>query len=175
MEWTLVEYGPANPKDIFDLLSKHKLLPESVELSASLCNSVGSDGQRYQVVDGDTLIADIIVSSVMPGEACSVDVVPVAKHFRSGYHDKIREAVQPLLAELFDGYNVRRVSAVVPATRSRTKKLLSSLGFVAEGRQRDALKLYGKEPEDLRMLGMTRREYDKEYGDGEDIRTTDDG
>ena len=95
-----------------------------------------------------------------------MDFIPVAKHFRSGFHEHFKEAMAPIIDDLFNGFGVRRVTSAIPESRSRTKKALCVLGFSVEGRLREAVRLHGKPPEDLRMLGMVRSDYDKEYGDG---------
>jgi hypothetical protein len=167
MAWTAELSEDMSPNVVYEVLKKHRLLPESVVASASVCNAVGTSGVRFTVKDetGEH-VADVFVSDVEEGETAAIDLIPVAKHFRTGYHEDFKAAMSPILHDLFEGFGVRRVSSALPESRSRTKRALCVLGFKVEGRIRDAVKLHGKPPEDLRVLGLLRSEYDKEKDDG---------
>ena len=155
MNW-VIEENENSPQIVYDILKNHKLLPESLPMAASVCNSVGSSGSRFSITEDDELRCEVFVSGIVPGESASLDLVPVASHFRHGYHEALSEVMTPLIEHLFSDLDVRRISAVIPASRSRTKRALCSLGFAVEGRLREAVKLHNEEPQDLRILGLLK-------------------
>jgi len=167
MTWTIDRSEEMDPSVVYDILKRHKLLPESVVASASMCNNVGTSGIRFTLTNEEgEHVGDVFVSDIETGETASMDFVPVAKHFRAGYHEEFQEVMAPVLSDLFEEFDVRRVTSSVPESRSRTKRALCVLGFSIEGRMRDAVKLHGKIPEDLRLLGMTKADYEKGIGNG---------
>jgi len=167
MTWTVETSNEMNPNVVYAVLKKHKLLPESVAASASVCNVVGTSGARFLIKDesGD-VVCNVFVSSVEPDETASLDIIPVAKYFRADYADDFRSAMAPVLDDLFNELKVRRVASLIPESRSRTKRALCALGFVVEGRARKAVRLHGREPEDLRILGLLKSDYEKGLSDG---------
>jgi len=160
-----------NPQIVFDILKKHKLLPDSMPHCAAACNALGSGGERFSLESDGELMAEVFVSGVVPHESASMDIIPVTKHFRFGYHEAFIEAMSPIFDDLFNEFDVRRVSAAIPASRSRTKKALCVLGFKIEGRIREAIKLHNENPQDMRMLGLLKSDYVAES----DTEETSDG
>lgn len=161
MTWQLIESKSVSAQQVYEILKKHRLLPASIELSAGICNSLASSGTHYLVYcdEENTEIADVFVSGVIQGDSAQLDLIPVAKFFRTGFDEPLREAMNPLLNMLFNTAGARRLTSSVPASRSRTKRALCSLGFVPEGRLRSGVALYDKKPEDLRVLGMVREDF----------------
>ncbi len=157
--WVLRKNEEMDPQTVFKVFTKHRLLPESVGLAASLCNAIGTTGQRFTISKDDEDIGEVFISGLQAGESASLDLVPVAEHFRHGYEADFGEAMKPLLDDLFIELKARRIGSSFPASRSRTKRALVSLGFVIEGRLRDAIKLNNEEPQDLRIVGLTRTDY----------------
>jgi len=157
MAW-FAEKKDNNPQIVLDVLKKHRLLPENLPYAAAMCNEMGA-GHRFQLTVEGALRCEVFVSSVVPGEQASLVLVPVAEHFRHGYHEDFVEAFAPLFHDLFQEMDVRRINAAIPATRSRTKRALCVLGFSVEGRMKDAVKLHNEEPQDLRVLGLTKDAY----------------
>jgi hypothetical protein len=155
MNWA-IEETEINPQIVYDILKNHKLLPESTPMAASACNSIGSSGARFSITEDEELRCEVFVSEIIPGETASLDLVPVASYFRHGYHEAFSEVMTPLIEHLFSEMGVRRISAAIPASRSRTKRALCSLGFAVEGRLREAVKLHNEEPQDLRILGLLK-------------------
>jgi len=124
-------------------------------------------GRHFVVTEGDGQeVANIFVSDVQEGETASLDFIPVPKYFRSGFDEDLRGAVMPVLTGIFRGSGVRRLNSLVPSSRSKTKRALCSLGFVVEGRMRDAVRFHGKEPEDIRVLGMLSDDLDRSIREG---------
>ena len=157
--WELRENDNVSPQAVYDVLKKHRLLPESVVYAAGVCNSIGAGGKRFTISSDDVDICEIFVSGIEAGEAASIDLVPVAEHFRRGYEEDFRGVMKPIFDDLFLEMKVRRIGASFPASRSRTKRAFGSLGFSIEGRLTDAIKLNNEEPQDLRIVGLTRHNY----------------
>jgi hypothetical protein len=165
MTWTLVENQDLTPQVVYEVLKHHRLLPASMELAASACNNIAVGGSHFMMVDEGEDIASVFISGIVHGEQAQLDIVPVAKHFRTGFDDPLRDAMVPLLTILFTEFDLRRITSVIPASRSRTKRALCSLGFKPEGRIRDGVVLHNKPPEDMRILGLLRTDFLEEETD----------
>jgi len=159
MTWDLVEQTGTSAEGIYEILKHHRLLPASLELAASVCTSMATGGSHFIIYDGADEVANVFISGVVEGESAQLDLVPVTRYFRTGFDDQFMEAMQPLLELLFSTFMVRRITAAFPATRSRTKRALCSLGFKPEGRIREGVALYNRAPEDIRILGLLRQDY----------------
>jgi hypothetical protein len=165
MTWTLTENEGLTPQVVYEVLKHHRLLPASVELAASACNNIAVGGSHFAMTDGGEEIASVFISGIVHGEQAQLDIVPVAKHFRTGFDDPLRAAMIPLLNILFKEFNLRRITSAIPESRSRTKRALCSLGFKPEGRIRDGVVLHDKPPEDIRILGLLRGDFLEEEDD----------
>ena len=163
MTWTLVENQDLTPQVVYEVFKHHRLLPASVELAASTCNRIAVGGTHFLMTGDGQDIASVFISGVVHGEQAELDIVPVAKHFRTGFDDPLRDAMIPLLKILFEEFDLRRITSVIPESRSRTKRALCSLGFKPEGRIRDGVVLHDKPPEDMRILGLLRSDFIKEH------------
>ena len=162
MTWALVENKEVNPQSVYEILKHHRLLPASVELAANACNNIAIGGSHFVLLDGAENVASIFVSCIVSGETAQIDLVPVTRYFRTGFDEPLRDAVTPLLDVMFKEFSLRRITSMFPASRSRTKRALSTLGFVPEGRIRDGVVLYNRPPEDIRVLGLLRTEFMEE-------------
>ena len=153
MTWVL-EPEDSSAQSVYEILKRHRLLPESTMMAASICNTLAT-GERFVLKneEDDEVIGNLFVTPVVDTGVVQLDFVPVVKHFRTGFDEPLREALVPLLTSLFEA-GVRRVESSIPESRSRTKRALCTLGFKPEGRARDGIVLHGKAPEDVRMLGL---------------------
>lgn len=165
MTWTLIENQDLTPQVVYEVFKHHRLLPASVELAASACNRIAVGGSHFIMVGDGEDIASVFISGIVHGEQAQLDIVPVAKHFRTGFDDPLRDAMIPLLTILFEEFDLRRITSVIPESRSRTKRALCSLGFKPEGRIREGVALYNKPPEDMRILGLLRVDFLEEETD----------
>ena len=160
-QWQATEFPPPTGEDVYELLQKHRLAQQSTELTIAICKEAAS-GRYFQVVSPeDGLIAHVFVTGMFRGEQANITVVPITKHFRSGFDEPFHSAMAPVLRDLFDVHGVRRLNAESPKSRSRTKRALCSLGFVSEGKAADGVQMLGEKPEDLKLLGLTARNYAK--------------
>lgn len=159
MTWKLVESESISPEAVYEILKHHRLLPASVELAASVCNSMAVGGHHFIIADGTEEVANIFLSGLTPGESVQLDLVPVARHFRTGFDSPFLGAMEPLLERLFGALQVRRITSAFPASRKRTKRALCSIGFKPEGRIREGVALYNRDPEDIRVLGLLKKDY----------------
>lgn len=159
-QWIAHENQNVTSKDVYDILSRHKLLPMNPAHAAALCNSIADSGFHYEVREAQNIVANVFVTSVIDGESAVFDLIPVPRNFRVGFDEPISEACEPILTALFNERHVRRITAYAPYSRSRTKRALCALGFVHEGRIQQGIHLHGEEPEDLRILGLIREDYD---------------
>lgn len=166
MTWVLTENQDLTPQVVYEVFKHHRLLPASMELAASTCNSIAVGGSHFVMTNGGEDIASVFISGIVHGEEAKLDIVPVAKHFRTGFDDPLRDAMVPLLTILFEEFDLRRITSVIPESRSRTKRALCSLGFKPEGRIREGVVLYNKPPEDMRILGLLRADFLEEEDNG---------
>ena len=70
------------------------------------------------------------------------------------YLDKIRDVLTPVLSRLLSGRRLRRVTSMVPKSRSRTFRALLACGFKKEGQMRRAVKFAGRDAEDVVIMGL---------------------
>lgn len=177
MTWEAVAVNPAKitPEFLFDIGRKHKLIPERIVSAIDYYRAIAPTCVVIEVVDTETKdsVADIIISDIIDGESASVDFIPVARFFapvhqdgsknEDHFHERLNEAIGPIFRKLLSGRDLRRLTAMVPKSRSRTYKALIACGFRKEGQMRDAIKFRGQEAEDLVILGLLPA---KENGDG---------
>lgn len=154
MNWQLNENEAPSPEKVLDILTRHRLLPDDPEEAAAICNFIGLRSRHYTITDQDEgeVVANVFLSKSGYGVA-AMDFIPVSEKFRQDYADALRAAMLPLLRETFN-VGVRKVSTKVPVSRCRTKRALSTLGFVVEGRDRLGIKLKGAAAEDCKNLGL---------------------
>lgn len=161
MEWVLEAMGKASSEEVYALMREHRLIAESPYMAADACTAL-QNADHYEVrAESGQKVADIFVSAVYPGESAVLDIVPVSRFFRGGFDEPLASAVSPLLASLFDGEGVRRITSTFPASRPRTKRALDALGFEPEGRMESAVRLYGEEPTALRIFGLLASKWRK--------------
>jgi hypothetical protein len=115
------------------------------------------------LTDSGEKAADVIISEIVDGEEAVVDLVVVSKHYariapdgsesKVPFLDMTRDALVPLFDRLTEARGLRRLTAYVPKSRSRTVHALTACGFDKEGVKRNAIKFAGKEPEGLVIMG----------------------
>lgn len=159
MSWEIEELDPS-AEDIYALLKRHRLIPESPYAAAGACRAL-EGGAHYRITSDGDHVGDLFVSGVIDGDTANIDLVPVPKYFRAGFDADFADATAPIFKALFSRHSIRRVTSIVPASRSRTKRALCSLGFKPEGRMREGVVLYKGEVEDLRILGLLEEYYDE--------------
>jgi len=139
--------------DIYDLVKRHKLEWDDPQATVAMCKGM-STADHYMLTAGDVLVGHLFIA-----EGGAVDLIPVTKYFGrpDAYADKLIGAVRPVLEELFLA-GARRFYSCVPISRPRTKKALKELGFVSEGRPREAFTPFGGAPEDVWILGLIPRD-----------------
>ncbi len=160
---------------LYEIGKRHHLLPERVESAIDYYRAIAPSCIVFRVIDRQTkdYVAELIISEIVDGEAASVDFIPVPKFFSpinpdgtqnaDPFHDRLNDALSPVLGRLIEGRRLRRLTAMVPHSRSRTCKALQACGFKREGKMRNAIKFRGHAPEDLVIMGLLTV---KENGDG---------
>lgn len=160
---------------LYDIGKRHHLLPERIESAIDYYRAIAPSCIVFRVMDHQTkdYVAEVIISEIVDGEAATVDFVPVPKFFApinpdgsqnaDPFHDRLSEALNPVFGRLLEGRSLRRLTAMVPSSRSRTFKALQACGFRREGKMRQAIKFRGHAAEDLVIMGLLAV---KESGDG---------
>ena len=159
MTWT-IELLDTPAEEVYALLKRHRLVPDSRFAAAAACKVLAS-GDHHRIFDGESVVADLFVSGVLDDDTAAVDLVPVPRYFRTGFDVPFAEATAPVFDALFVERGIRRITAIVPASRSRTKRALKSIGFKPEGNMTDGLNLYKTGVEDLKILGLLEPWYRK--------------
>ncbi len=166
-EW---EYSDVEikPEDAMAFLKHHRLMPDAISEAVAACAHLS----RCTVVEFTAnrhLAGRMFIGADDGVGVASLDLIPVPEYYRSipEFEGALRGAIREHLGPLFEN-GTRRVTAIVPISRNRTKKALRVAGFEHEGRMKDAVLLHHKpdEPEDAWVMGMTRDRYSEEYGDG---------
>lgn len=166
MSWTLGGSEFWMPDRIYDLAQKHRLVPDlPPEFLVKHFQAVSAGTTIYRVFDGAEAVATILVSGLIPMYRCDIDLIPVPKHFERGFEDTWREAVYPLVDTLFAQHGLFRIQAQVPETRKKTREALKLLGFMQEGRARDAVRFrppgyrQSSEAEDVILMGLLSQDW----------------
>jgi hypothetical protein len=156
MTWTVRMVPPdrLTPEVLYDINKRHGLLHDDLTVTIPGLMTMANTAQVFVAYMGDLQVATAIISRVVPGVSAEFDLIPVAKYFRGRWKNDLRAAMEPLLENLLSRQHVRRITAYVPASRSRAIKALDALGFKKEGEMRKAVQLEGKEPEGLVILGL---------------------
>jgi len=150
---------------LFELSKKHRLVQEDAELAVDRLVAISPGCIVFEIKDEEErVIATAIISDIRDGESADVDLVPVTKYFspvgKDGQpngtqcNELVRDALQPIFLRLLEGRGLRRLTAMIPKSRSRTFKALRECGFRKEGVMRDAIQLKGQGPEDVVIMGM---------------------
>jgi hypothetical protein len=109
-------------------------------------------------------VADAIISEIVDGDSATLDLMVVSRFYARfnadksesdvPFNDLTRDALRPALVRLAEARRLRRVTAAIPQSRNRTYRALLACGFNKEGVMRRAVKLRGKDPEDLVVMGF---------------------
>ena len=109
-------------------------------------------------------MADAILSEIVDGEAATLDLMVVSRFYARlnadktendvPFNDLTRDALRPALSRLVEARSLRRITSAIPRSRNRTYNALIACGFNKEGVMRRAVKLRGKDPEDLVVMGF---------------------
>lgn len=168
MTWLLTEV----PREqitgmmVHDILKKHSLLPDNIAGHLDRLKEVGHFSNVFIITEGEdeSEVATVIISNVVMGEDADLDFIPNPACFKDKdeYKDKLGEVMRPLLRQIVDKGSLRRVTAMVPYTRSRTKVALRTLGFGREGKMRDKVQFQKRPPEDLIIMGLLAKNMNME-------------
>jgi len=160
MSWITVPVSPeeVTSERLFKMARRHRLIPDNVVDAVDYYNGISGSCAMIDIrtEDDDELVGVIIVSEIVDGESAMVDLIPQPQFFTADqpFADEMRESIGPMFEKLIDGRNLRRLTAMVPKTRSRTFKALRASGFQKEGVMRKAIKFQGSKPEDVVIMGM---------------------
>lgn len=171
MTWKADPAKAISASELYELYSSHKLVFENLVAFLDVCKSLASNCRVIHIKEvGGQCVASVIVSTVTDREGATLELVPVPDYFRvrEEFQVPFREAMLPVLADLFDVHGVRRVTSLITRHRNKTRKAITMLGFRPEGEMQDAVQLRGRDPESLLIYGMTIKGYEwlkKEVGD----------
>jgi hypothetical protein len=165
--WTIrrVDAATVTPEYLFDLIKRHRMLPDNVDVAVAYCRNAAASCIVLQVMNEDhEKVADAILSEIVDGDSATLDLMVVSKFYarfnadktENGvpFNDLTRDALRPALVRLVEARKLRRITAAIPRSRNRTFSALVACGFNREGVMRQAVKLRGKDPEDLVIMGF---------------------
>lgn len=166
--WTAVPVSPeeVTAESLFELAKRHRLIPENINDAVDYYRNVSENCALIHIKDEETgdKVGDLIISDIVDGNSAQVDFIPQPKFFspilKDGspnpvkFLDMIDGALSPVFNKLIEGRQLRRLTAMVPKSRSRTFKALRASGFKKEGVMRDAIKFSGEDCQDLVIMGM---------------------
>lgn len=166
MNWALGGAEYWMPDRIFDMAKHHRLVPEMPpDYLVKHFQAVSAGSTIYRFYDGPEVVATVLVSGLIPGYRCDLDLIPVTKHFDRGYEETWRMAAAPLIDGLFSQHGLHRISAQIPESRSKTRAALRMLGFMQEGRAREAIRFrpsgyrQSSEAEDVILMGLLAQDW----------------
>lgn len=165
--WTIrrVDQATATPEYLFELIKKHRMLPDNVDVAVAYCRNAAASCIVLEVMnENHEKVADAIISEIIDGDSATLDLM-VVSHFYARlnadktenevpFNDLTRDALRPALVRLVEARKLRRITAAIPRSRNRTYNALLACGFNKEGVMRRAVKLRGKDPEDLVVMGF---------------------
>lgn len=165
--WTIrrVGHDTATPEYLFGLLKKHRMLPDNVDVAVAYCKNAAASCLVLEIMNEEhEKVADAIISDIVDDDSATLDLMVVSKHYARfrpdktendiPFNDLTRDALRPALARLSEARGLRRITAAIPRSRNRTYGALIACGFHKEGVMRRAVKLCGKDPEDLVVMGF---------------------
>lgn len=165
--WTIrrVDQMTATPEYLFELVKKHRMLPDHVDVAVAYCRNMASSCIVLEVMnENHEKVADAVISDIVDGETATLDLMVVSRFYAKfnadktpndvPFNDLTRDALRPALSRLVEARKLRRITAAIPRSRNRTYTALLACGFVKEGVMRRAVKLRGKDPEDLVVMGF---------------------
>ena len=165
--WTIrrVDQATATPEYLFDLIKKHRMLPDNVDVAVAYCRNAAASCLVLEIMnESHEKVADAIISEIIDGDSATLDLMVVSKFYARfnadksendvPFNDLTRDALRPALVRLVEARSLRRITAAIPRSRNRTFNALIECGFSREGVMRRAVKLRGKDPEDLVIMGF---------------------
>lgn len=165
--WTIRRVDPATatPEYLFDLIKRHRMLPDNVDIAVAYCRTAAASCLVLEIMnENHEKVADAIISEIVEGDSATLDLMVVSKFYarfnadktENGvpFNDLTRDALRPAIVRLIEARNLRRITAAIPRSRNRTFSALVACGFSREGVMRRAVKLRGKDPEDLVIMGF---------------------
>lgn len=158
--WTANPVAPSEvtAQYLYDIGKRHRLIPDNVSDAVGYYRGMADCCAVLKIEsdDGD-MIADLIIMDIVDGVSAEMTLIPRPQYFAPGedFSDLIQGAITPVTEKLFEARSLRRISAFIPKTRSRTAQALRACGFNKEGVMRDAIKFVGKdEAEDMVIMGL---------------------
>ncbi len=165
--WTIRRVDPATatPEYLFDLIKRHRMLPDNVDIAVAYCRTAAASCLVLEIMnENHEKVADAIISEIVEGDSATLDLMVVSKFYarfnadktENGvpFNDLTRDALRPAIVRLIEARKLRRITAAIPRSRNRTFSALVACGFSREGVMRRAVKLRGKDPEDLVIMGF---------------------
>jgi len=165
--WTVrrVDAAEVTPEYLFGVIRRHRMLPENVDVAVSYCRTVAPSCIVLEIANEDgEKVADAIISAVVDGEDATLDLMVVSRFFAKytaenepnevPFNELTASALRPVLDRLMEAKRLRRITSAIPRSRNRTYNALLACGFREEGKMRRAVKLRGKEPETLVVMGL---------------------
>lgn len=148
---------------------KHRLVFDNPERMVDYYRFMARDCLVLELLtEAGEKAADVIISDITDGEEATVDLAIVSKHYVPRMpdgtdnpvpvYDLTAAALTPLFDRLIEARGLRRLTACVPKSRNRTFRALLACGFEREGFKRKAIKLIGKDPEGLIIMGKLSKE-----------------
>lgn len=149
---------------LMSIAKKHRLVLDNPDRMVDYYRFMARDCIVLELLtDSGDKAADVIISDIADGEEATVDLAIVSKHYAKvmpdgsdnpiPMYDLTASALEPLFDRLIEARGLRRLTACVPKSRNRTFRALLACGFEQEGLKRRAIKLIGKEPEGLIIMG----------------------
>jgi hypothetical protein len=161
MTWTLRKKDGVTPQNVYDLAKDHRLDWEALPDFIDVCKATASMCDWYDIMADDVYAGTILITGVVDEVSATIELIPVPAFFVGDYAGKVKDAILPILDDLFIAHDVRRVTSMVPYSRFRTRKALIACGFVREGAMRQGVQFRRRDPEDLLILGMTVEDHKK--------------
>jgi len=144
------------------VLQQPRVLPQGVSSTADMfrswSNTPGESGFGYSIVNAsDELVGHVAVFGISPTlRIGTLGIIIGPPHTERGYGT---DAMRIALRLAFEELGVRKVELGVFSYNERAAHVYRTLGFVEEGRRREAIHHRATFYDEIRM-GMLRAEYD---------------
>ncbi|MCB0912106.1 MAG: hypothetical protein KDB60_10885 [Propionibacteriaceae bacterium] len=160
MSWTTQKRDYFTSGEIFKLCQEHRLDWHNLAAFTGVCGALARNSEWHDLMDEvEERIGVVLITQIMEGEQATLEMIPDPARLVGAYEADLRHAIIPLLGDLFSRYHFRRITALVPYSRFRTRRALVRCGFRQEGKIEEGVHLRGFGPEDLFIFGMTARKY----------------
>lgn len=141
---------------LYDMTKRHGLLQHNTAAAVQGLVSTAEGAIVHTFWAGEDLVATLVISRITDYGQAEIDFIPVRLMFRGRQQANLVESVVPVIRRVMHENEIRRLTAWIPASRTRSARALADCGFRQEGDMQKAVQLEGSPPENLLVFGYVK-------------------